>query len=91
MFPRIVTVRHIRDYILELTFRDGIVAELDLGPRIRGRAGVFEPLQDLAVFKQVRVDPDAGTLIWPNDVDLDPDVLYSLATGVPIPAYEAVT
>jgi hypothetical protein len=36
----------------------------------------------------VAVDPEAGTLIWPNEVDLDPDVLYSLVTGQTIPELE---
>ncbi|MEK6575494.1 MAG: DUF2442 domain-containing protein [Chloroflexota bacterium] len=33
----------------------------------------------------MRVDPEIGTLVWPNDVDFDPDVLYSEATHTPIP------
>jgi len=27
----------------------------------------------------VYVDEEAGTIAWPNDVDLDPDTLYELA------------
>lgn len=52
---------------------------------------MFEPLQDISVFKQVRVDSDAGTIVLPNDVDLDPDVLYSEATGIPLPQMENST
>jgi hypothetical protein len=47
---------------------------------------VFAPLEEIDFFKQVQVDPEAGTLVWPNGVDLCPDVLYSLATGKPIHA-----
>jgi hypothetical protein len=43
--------------------------------------GVFAPLRDKAYFDQVRVDPDLGTVVWPNSADLDPDVLYSRATA----------
>lgn len=46
--------------------------------------GVFEPLRDPAFFAQVRVDPEAGTLVWPNGADLDPLVLHSRVTGRPI-------
>lgn len=88
MFPRITQVRHIRDYLLELTFADGVRAELDFKKRIVGRGGVFVALKNIDFFRQVRVDSELGTLVWPNDVDLDPDVLYSQATGKPIPIPE---
>lgn len=84
MFPRIKAVRHLADYRLELTFTDDTKGEIDLKERITGRGGVFEPLQDVAYFKQVKVDTEAGTIVWPNGVDFCPDVLYSLATGHPI-------
>ncbi len=85
MFPRITNVRHIQDYRLELVFSDGVQVEFDFKNKIVGRGGVFTPLEDIDFFRQVRVDPEAGTLVWPNDVDLDPDVLYSEATGTPLP------
>jgi hypothetical protein len=34
------------------------------------------PLKDPAYFSQVKVDPELGTVSWPNGADLDPDVLY---------------
>ena len=46
-----------------------------------GRGGVFTPLEDVDFFRRVQVDPEAGTLIWPNEVDFCPDVLYNLVTG----------
>ena len=88
MFPRIKSVRHIQDYRLELTFNDGVRAELDFRNKVMGRGGVFAPLEDVGFFRQVKVDPEIGALVWPNDVDLDPDVLYSEATGTPIPIPE---
>jgi len=88
MFPRITHVRHIQDYRLELTFSNGVQAELDFRNKIVGRGGVFAPLENLDFFRQVRVDPEIGTLVWPNDVDFCPDVLYSEATGTPIPLPE---
>ena len=84
MFPRVRGVRHIKDYELELTFSDGTVAGLDFRRRIVGRGGVFGPLESVPFFAQVKVDPEAGTLVWPNGVDFCPDVLYAEATGKPI-------
>lgn len=88
MFPRIAAVRHVEEYRLELTFTNGEQAELDLADRIVGRGGVFAPLEDIDFFKKVRVDPEIGTLVWPNEVDMCPDVLYSKATGEPLPELE---
>ena len=84
MFPRVKQVRHLGEYRLELSFTDGTTGELDLKERVVGRGGVFQPLEDVSFFRQVRVDPEAGTLVWPNAVDFCPDVLYSLVTGRPI-------
>lgn len=83
MFPRVRTVRHLDGYRLELTFSDGRRGELDFEKKIVGRGGVFTPLESVDVFRQVKVD--GGTLVWPNGVDFCPDVLYSEATGTPLP------
>jgi hypothetical protein len=89
MYPRIVAVRYLREYWLELTFADGQKGRLDFRERITGRGGPFAALQDVAFFKQVQVDPEAGTLVWPNDLDLDPDVLYCAAMGITLPELQA--
>jgi hypothetical protein len=88
MFPRITRVRHVDKYRLELSFSDGTTAEIDFASRIVGRGGVFRPLEDVELFKEVRVDSEAGTVVWPNGVDFCPDVLYSLATGKPLRVLE---
>jgi hypothetical protein len=88
MFPRVKQVHHLGEYRLELSFTDGTKGELDLKERVVGRGSVFTPLEDVGFFKQVKVDPQAGTIVWPNEVDFCPDVLYSLLTGRPIRALE---
>lgn len=62
--------------MLLLQFKDGSEGEVDLWPKLRGGKNLFKDLQDPEYFAQVRVDLDAGTVAWPNGVDLDPDVLY---------------
>ncbi len=84
MFPRIKRVKHLQNYRLALTFTNGETGEIDLRDRIVNRGGVFLALEEIAVFKQVQVDPESGTLVWPNGVDLDPDVLYSKTMAVPL-------
>ena len=69
-----------------MSFTDGTKGELDFEERVVGRGGVFSPLEDIVFFSRVKVDLEAGTIMWPNGKDLRPDVLYSLATRKPIPA-----
>jgi hypothetical protein len=86
--PRVTAVRWLVEYRLELTFSDGSRGQVDFGPRVVGRGGVFAPLENPAFFRRVQVDPDAGTLVWPNGVDFCPDVLYHEATGAPLPVLQ---
>jgi Protein of unknown function (DUF2442) len=79
LHPRIISVAAEGGYRLRLTFTDDSVGAVDLAPWIEGRDGVFAPLQDPAFFARVSVDVDAGTIVWPNGADLDPDVLYEAA------------
>lgn len=62
---------------LRLTFEDGTVGDVDFSAR--EWRGVLEPLRDPEYFAQVRVDPEAGTIAWPNGVDLAPEPLYEEA------------
>jgi len=63
---------------LRLGFTDGTQGDVDLTQYLWGP--VFEPVvRDRAMFEAVRVDPELGTIVWPNGADMDPDVLYELA------------
>lgn len=84
MLKDITTVQVLADHRLHLRFEDGVEGELDLTQLIDFK-GVFAPLQDRAYFAQVRVNSETGTIEWPNEADLDPDVLYALITGQSIP------
>ncbi|MBL8875841.1 MAG: DUF2442 domain-containing protein [Phycisphaerae bacterium] len=35
------------------------------------------------------MSPESGTVTWPGELDLDPDVLYAEATGRKIPGSDA--
>jgi hypothetical protein len=56
-------------------FADGEVRDVDISPLLDTPA--FSPLRDPALFEQVTVDEQTGTIAWPGDVDLDPDVIYA--------------
>jgi hypothetical protein len=89
MLKDVVKVEYLDDYRLHLRFEDGAEGVIDVSDLVKF-TGVFAPLEDKAYFAQVRVNPDIGTICWPNDADLDPDVLYAAITGEPIDISEPV-
>jgi hypothetical protein len=70
-------VEVIGDHRLRLTFEDGLVGDIDFAERHWRR--VFAPLADQSFFAQVRVDPEIGTIVWPNGADMAPETLYERA------------
>jgi hypothetical protein len=85
MLKDVTIVQPLDGYRLHIQFEDGVEGIVDLA-EIISFTGVFAPLQDRAYFAQVYVNPDLGTICWPNEADIDPDVLYALVTGEPIPS-----
>jgi hypothetical protein len=85
MLKDIVEARPAGGYKLYLRFDDGVTGEVDLSTLIKFD-GVFEPLRDVRELAKVRIDPDLGTVAWPNGADLDADVLYAVVTGKPVGA-----
>lgn len=72
----VTDVRVLARYIVELTFADGSERVIDLEPLLWG--SMFEPLvSDYDLFRQVTVDPDAGTIVWPNGADISPRTLFA--------------
>jgi len=82
--PRITSVEPLDGFRLRLAFTDGLVREVDLSHELWGP--LAEPLQDPDYFRQVRVDSELGTVMWPNGYDLDPDVLHGDHAPVGRPA-----
>lgn len=71
---RVAAVEHLGSFQLRITFTDDLVRELDFDGVLTG--GVFTELEDEEAFADVGLDEIAGTICWPNGVDLDPDVLH---------------
>jgi hypothetical protein len=76
----------IAPYGLDLRFADGSRGTVDCSTLVLGDdAGVFARLRDPDEFAKAYVHPEARTVAWPPDLDLDPDVLYARAHSLPIP------
>ncbi|MBX3294748.1 MAG: DUF2442 domain-containing protein [Acidobacteria bacterium] len=67
---------YVKDHILELTFSDGVRAEIDFAPWIE-KYPFFAPLKALDYFCNFSLD--GWTVVWPNGADIAPETLHELA------------
>ena len=78
MVLHVDTVTLLGEFTLRLEFSDGSVRDVDLSEELHGE--VLEPLREPEFFAQVRVNPDTGTIEWPNGADLAPEFLHERGT-----------
>jgi len=71
--PQVVEARHITGFVVSTRFDDGTEKQIDISQWFKGP--VFESLKDPKIFKKFFID--AGTLAWPNGVDIAPEALYA--------------
>ena len=74
MIPKVTEAKYIENYRIWIRFADGKAGVIDLSEELWGP--IFEPLKDLATFRNVRVHPELETLSWPNGADFAPEFLY---------------
>ncbi len=70
----IVEARWIKEYEVELVFNNRQKACVNLKKYLG--VGVFKNLVNLRQFKKFEIDPELGTIVWPNGADIAPEVLY---------------
>ncbi len=78
----VTDVKYVEDYVLKIAFDNRRVKRVDLKNRIERLSSdgstIFKKLRRKDYFKRVRVNPEIGTICWPNSADFCPDVLYQL-------------
>jgi len=74
----LVEARSLDGHAVHVRFEDGTTANVDLS-YVVDYGGVFEPLRDSAYFAKLRVDAEAGTIVWPNNADIALETLYAHA------------
>jgi hypothetical protein len=70
---RVIEVEAKANYVLSVTFDDGVQGEISMADRLFGP--MFEPLKDPAYFAKAEVD-GFGVICWPNGADLAPDAIH---------------
>lgn len=71
---RVTSVDVLEGYRLRVGFDDGTTQLIDLEPVLEGE--LYGRLRDPRLFAAVEVDPEVGTLAWPNGADFDPATLH---------------
>lgn len=71
---KVRSVRVVAPYTLRVGFDDATEQTIDFRPVLAGE--LYRPLRDLALFNQVKIDPEVHTLVWPNGADFDPALLH---------------
>ncbi len=69
----VTSIEYRQGHVYRVVFDDGLEGDVDFSEYIR-RGPVFEPLSDLAFFRQARIE--GGTIAWPNGADIAPETLY---------------
>ena len=77
---RVESFEIVGPYTLKVMFNDGTSQVINFRPILEGE--LFGPLADLSFFRQVSIDPEVHTLVWPNGADFEPATLHDW------PAYE---
>ena len=69
----IMKIEYKDKYIFHIEFDDGTNGDVDFFEYIE-KGPIFQPLQNLNIFKQAKID--GGTITWPNGADIAPETLY---------------
>ena len=78
MIVHVTEVKVVGAHSLELAFDNGVHKRVCLRRELYGP--IFEPLRAPIYFAQAFLDPDSGTVAWPNGADFAPDFLMQLET-----------
>jgi hypothetical protein len=77
MIIHVTEARYLHGYQFALRFSDGRHGIADMRHSLEGP--IFVPLRDTTFFAQGALDPELGTVVWPNGADMAPEYLYFLA------------
>lgn len=76
----VVEARYVGGYTVWLRFEDGTQGEVDLSRELVGP--IFDALRDVEYFRNLSVNAEIGTIVWPNGADFAPEFLYEKARVV---------
>jgi len=84
MFHKIKNVVPIKDYILSVSFVEGITKKYDVKP-LFSKIPIFNKLKEDKVFKKVTVGPGGYAVIWNDEIDIACDELFNNGITIKTP------
>ena len=59
--PKIVEAHHVKDFIIRISFDDGLEGQVDLQGELWGP--IFEPIKDPEAYKRFSIHPELDTIV----------------------------
>ncbi len=75
MFHKIKNVVALNDYLLSVSFVEGVTKKYDVKP-LFNKFNVFDELRNNDLFKKAHVGPGGYAVIWNDDIDIACDELF---------------
>lgn len=78
---RVTTAKYLGGFRIYIRLSDGVEGTIDFSKFLKEKRiddSVYEPLRHVDFFRKVSLDRKQGTLVWPNDIDISPSLLFSL-------------
>lgn len=74
---RILSFYPTKTFKLIMEFENGDYRLLDMREFLQNEEGIMKDIiNDVDVFMTAKLDDVTGTIMWANDVDFDPEILY---------------
>ena len=84
-FPKVISVKAIQKYMIEVQFNDGTRGIYDLS-HLAGK-GVFSLWEKDNNFLKVFINAESGAISWPGEIDLDVLNIYCKIKGISTDKY----
>lgn len=86
MTPDVIKAEYLGEYKIKVFFEDGKSGVVDFLP-FTHNGGKLAELSNMDLFQNFKIDEELGVIVWANSIDIAPEVIYSKATGEPLPVW----
>lgn len=81
MIPKIKHIVELKDYVLKITFEDGVIVLYDVKTDMNENP-IYEKLKEKNLFSQFKLDTSRTVLYWDDRLDIPSDSIYEYGTKI---------